>query len=130
MSALSYRTKAIGFVGLAAIGLTALPALAQGAVSPNYRWLTFAVFAAIIGMTMFVTFLAARSALRGAGPSQRRHGMIAQRAQQLQVPVGQHQAAGLQLVAVDQSHGSALVHHRQQQEGRRVHLAPVPRRQP
>ncbi len=60
MSALSYRTKAIGFVGLAAIGLTALPALAQGAVSPNYRWLTFAVFAAIIGMTMYVTFLAAK----------------------------------------------------------------------
>jgi cation/acetate symporter len=60
VSALSYRTKAIGFVGLAAIGLTALPALAQGAVSPNYRWLTFAVFAAIIGMTMYVTFLAAK----------------------------------------------------------------------
>ncbi|MGE5160378.1 MAG: cation acetate symporter [Betaproteobacteria bacterium] len=60
MSALTYRTKAIGLVGLAAIGLTALPALAQGAVAPDYRWLTFAVFAAIIGMTMYVTFLAAK----------------------------------------------------------------------
>ena len=49
MSALSFRTRALGLVGLAALGLTALPALAQGAVSPNYRWLTFAVFAVIIG---------------------------------------------------------------------------------
>jgi cation/acetate symporter len=60
VSPLSSRTRAIGLVGLAAIGLTAMPALAQGAVSPNYRWLTFAVFAAIIGMTMYVTFLAAK----------------------------------------------------------------------
>jgi cation/acetate symporter len=36
------------------------PALAQGAVSEQYRWLTFAVFAAIIGVTMFVTYLAAK----------------------------------------------------------------------
>ena len=60
MSALSFRTKAVALVGLAAVGLTALPALAQGAVAPNYRWLTFAVFAAIIGVTMYVTFLAAK----------------------------------------------------------------------
>src|SRR5512145_2470446 len=40
--------------------MTALPALAQGAVAPNYRWLTFAVFAAIIGLTMYVTFVAAK----------------------------------------------------------------------
>jgi cation/acetate symporter len=35
-------------------------ALAQGAVAPEYRWLTFAVFAAIIGLTMYVTYLAAK----------------------------------------------------------------------
>jgi cation/acetate symporter len=57
---LSLRTKAFTLVGVAAIALTALPALAQGAVSPNYRWLTFAVFAAIIGLTMYVTFVAAK----------------------------------------------------------------------
>ncbi|HET9023257.1 MAG TPA: cation acetate symporter [Burkholderiaceae bacterium] len=60
MSSLSFRTKAFALVGVAAIALTALPALAQGAVSPNYRWLTFAVFAAIIGLTMYVTFVAAK----------------------------------------------------------------------
>src|SRR5512137_2481623 len=60
MSSLSLRTKAVGFVGVAAIGLIALPALAQGAVAPNYRWLTFAVFAAIITLTMYVTYVAAK----------------------------------------------------------------------
>ena len=35
-------------------------ALAQGAVAPEYRWLTFAVFAAIISLTMYVTYLAAK----------------------------------------------------------------------
>jgi cation/acetate symporter len=35
-------------------------ALAQGAVAPEYRWLTFAVFASIIGLTMYVTYLAAK----------------------------------------------------------------------
>src|SRR5512139_4054836 len=60
MSSLSLRTKAVGFVGVAAIGLIALPALAQGAVAPEYRWLTFAVFAAIIALTMYVTYVAAK----------------------------------------------------------------------
>ena len=36
------------------------PAFAQGAVTPEYRWLTFAVFATIIGLTMYVTYLAAK----------------------------------------------------------------------
>src|SRR5512135_345813 len=35
-------------------------ALAQGAVAAEYRWLTFAVFAAIISVTMFVTYVAAK----------------------------------------------------------------------
>jgi cation/acetate symporter len=35
-------------------------AYAQGAVAAQYRWLTFAVFAAIIALTMYVTYLAAK----------------------------------------------------------------------
>jgi cation/acetate symporter len=36
------------------------PALAQGAVDPKWRWLTFVVFGAIIALTMFVTYIAAK----------------------------------------------------------------------
>jgi cation/acetate symporter len=46
--------------GALALPLVAMPALAQGAVSSEWRWLTFTVFAAIICLTMFVTFLAAK----------------------------------------------------------------------
>jgi cation/acetate symporter len=60
MGALSVRTRALALAAIAALGLTALPALAQGAVSPNFRWLTFAVFAAIISLTMYVTYVAAK----------------------------------------------------------------------
>jgi cation/acetate symporter len=35
-------------------------AFAQGAVAPQFRWLTFTVFAAIIALTMYVTYLAAK----------------------------------------------------------------------
>jgi cation/acetate symporter len=47
---------------LTLLGLLAQPALAAeaGAVSPEYRFLTFAVFGAIIGLTMFVTYVAAK----------------------------------------------------------------------
>ncbi|HEU0200219.1 MAG TPA: cation acetate symporter [Burkholderiaceae bacterium] len=45
--------------GALALPLICLPALAQGAVGEEWRWLTFTVFAAIIGMTMFVTYVAA-----------------------------------------------------------------------
>ena len=46
----------------AAIALIAVatPALAQGAVADKWRWLVFLVFGAIIGSTMFVTYLAAK----------------------------------------------------------------------
>jgi len=46
----------------AAVALLAVatPALAQGAVADKWRWLTFLVFGAIIGTTMFVTYLAAK----------------------------------------------------------------------
>ncbi len=40
--------------------LVSLPALAQSAVSDQYKWLTFTVFGTIICFTMFVTYLAAK----------------------------------------------------------------------
>jgi len=46
--------------GALSLPLVAMPAFAQGAVAPEWRWLTFMVFAAIIGLTMFVTYLAAK----------------------------------------------------------------------
>ncbi len=40
--------------------LVSVPAMAQGAVADQWKWLTFLVFGAIIGLTMFVTYLAAK----------------------------------------------------------------------
>lgn len=54
------RTGLYLAAGALALPLIAFPAFAQGAVGAEWRWLTFAVFAAIIGMTMFVTYLAAK----------------------------------------------------------------------
>jgi cation/acetate symporter len=55
------QSKRVALLGLAgAIGLAAGPAFAQGAVSAEYQWLTFTVFAAIICLTMYVTFVAAK----------------------------------------------------------------------
>ncbi|MBK7792483.1 MAG: cation acetate symporter [Betaproteobacteria bacterium] len=48
------------FAGALALFAVATPALAQGAVADKWRWLTFLVFGAIIGFTMFVTYLAAK----------------------------------------------------------------------
>jgi cation/acetate symporter len=45
---------------LAAMPLVATPAFAQAGVAENYRWLTFTVFAAVIAVTMYVTYLAAK----------------------------------------------------------------------
>ena len=56
-------------IGTAA--LLPLPALAQGAVAPEYKWLTFLVFGIIIAMTMFVTYLAARRVKSASQFSQR-----------------------------------------------------------
>ena len=55
------NARRIAFAAVAA-GLLAIatPALAQGAVADKWRWLTFLVFGAIIGTTMFVTYLAAK----------------------------------------------------------------------
>ncbi len=40
--------------------LASAPALAQSEPAKDYRWLTFSVFAAIIAITMYVTYLAAK----------------------------------------------------------------------
>jgi cation/acetate symporter len=44
----------------AAAALLATPAFAQTAVNPKYTYLTFGVFAAIIAVTMYITYLAAK----------------------------------------------------------------------
>jgi cation/acetate symporter len=46
--------------GVAASLLSCAPAFAQTGAAPNYRWLTFSVFAAVIAITMYVTYLAAK----------------------------------------------------------------------
>jgi len=46
--------------GAFALAAVATPALAQGAVPDRFRWLTFVVFGAIIGVTMYVTYVAAK----------------------------------------------------------------------
>ena len=53
--------KCLAAIGvLAAAAAFATPAIAQGAVAPQWRWLAFSVFGAIIATTMFVTYLAAK----------------------------------------------------------------------
>jgi cation/acetate symporter len=58
MTPISRKLAFWGFLG--ALPLVAMPALAQSAVAPQYQWLAFAVFAAIIGLTMYVTYVAAK----------------------------------------------------------------------
>ena len=50
-------TLAVSAFALAALST---PALAQGAVPERFRWLTFVVFGAIIAVTMYVTYVAAK----------------------------------------------------------------------
>jgi cation/acetate symporter len=52
------RALAWGLAGLLPVVFTT--AYAQGAVAPEYRWLTFSVFAAIIALTMYVTYVASK----------------------------------------------------------------------
>jgi cation/acetate symporter len=56
---MSSRRFAI-IAGALAVAAIATPALAQGAVHEQWRWLTFVVFGAIIALTMFVTYVAAK----------------------------------------------------------------------
>src|SRR5512138_437609 len=46
--------------GAVACAAIATPALAQSAVAEHWRWLTFLVFGAIIALTMYVTYVAAK----------------------------------------------------------------------
>ncbi|TNF55827.1 MAG: cation acetate symporter, partial [Gammaproteobacteria bacterium] len=50
---------AFAFLSLALIASDAARA-SQGAVSDDYKWLTFAVFGAIIALTMYITWWASR----------------------------------------------------------------------
>jgi cation/acetate symporter len=54
------RTTTLSLPAL--LGLASQQAIAAeaGAVAPEYRFLTFAVFGAIIALTMFVTYMAAK----------------------------------------------------------------------
>ena len=56
----SLRNKILLGVFAVLMPLTSLPAFAQGAVADKWKWLTFLVFAAIISLTMFVTYVAAK----------------------------------------------------------------------
>ena len=47
-------------LGLAAFLLSAAAFGADGAVADKFKWMTFAVFGAIIAVTMYVTYVAAR----------------------------------------------------------------------
>jgi cation/acetate symporter len=52
--------KALGWGMVALLPVVSTGAYAQGAVTPEYRWLTFLVFAVIIALTMYVTYVAAK----------------------------------------------------------------------
>ncbi len=54
----SRRWQALGLLAL--LPLVAMPAFADTSAAGQYRWVTFAVFAVIIGITMYVTYLAAK----------------------------------------------------------------------
>ena len=54
----SRRWQALGLLAL--LPLLAMPAFADTSAVGQYRWVTFAVFAVIIGITMYVTYLAAK----------------------------------------------------------------------
>jgi cation/acetate symporter len=55
------NTRIKGLLAITALAsLTTTPAFAQTGVNEHYRWLTFTVFAVIIAITMYVTYLAAK----------------------------------------------------------------------
>ncbi len=54
------RPLAFALVTAFLLGVSAVQAQTRSAVPDEHRWLTFAVFAAIIALTMFVTYIAAR----------------------------------------------------------------------
>ena len=54
------RARGTALVSAAVAAVVATPAFAQAAVADQWRWLTFVVFGVIIGVTMFVTYVAAK----------------------------------------------------------------------
>jgi cation/acetate symporter len=58
MKTISRKWPAAALLAVAALGARA--AFAQSEVGADYRWLTFCVFAVIIAITMYVTYLAAK----------------------------------------------------------------------
>src|ERR1700729_8367 len=58
MKAISKKWPAAALLAVIALGMRS--AFAQTQVGADYRWVTFAVFAAIIAITLYVTYLAAK----------------------------------------------------------------------
>jgi len=58
MKFVSKKWPAAALLAIAVLGARA--AFAQTAVATDYRWLTLVVFAVIIAITMYVTYLAAK----------------------------------------------------------------------
>jgi cation/acetate symporter len=58
MKAISKKWPAAALLAVIALGMRS--AFAQTEVGADYRWVTFAVFAAIIAITLYVTYLAAK----------------------------------------------------------------------
>ena len=58
MTSISRKWSAAALLAVAS--LTATPVFAQGGVGAGYHWLTFTVFAVVIAVTMYVTYLAAK----------------------------------------------------------------------
>ena len=58
---MSTATKtAAGLTGFATLALAALPAQAEVGAAGQYRWVTFTVFAIVILVTMYITYLASK----------------------------------------------------------------------
>ena len=58
---MSTATKmAAGLTGFATLALAALPAQAEVSAAGQYRWVTFTVFAIVILVTMYITYLASK----------------------------------------------------------------------
>ncbi len=58
MTSISRKWSAAALLAVAS--LTATPVFAQAGVGAGYHWLTFTVFAVVIAVTMYVTYLAAK----------------------------------------------------------------------
>ncbi len=57
---MNMRNKLILAAMALVLPVISMPVLAQGAVADKWKWVSFSVFAAIIGVTMWVTYVAAK----------------------------------------------------------------------